>query len=228
MTLRKKPGIATWAAALAFLTLSIFASQVQAQDTRSVTLRSLSGAAIGSYNEGSFYVGPYGFQVGSDPGSSLWDFYCVDFSRAVYKDQTFTAHFTSMAGGDLTNTYKGVLATYQQAAYLTKKFDELPQDQWGALHAAIWKVTGVAPTGGDASDPLVDDWVSEAEANYGSVNSEYWTVVSDVDGNRQEFLTYTAPEPTSMLLLGTGLAGVAWFRRRRDGEVEIEGDDELA
>ena len=37
------------------------------------------------------------------------------------------------------------------------------------------------------------------------VNAANCVVVTDADGNHQEFITQVTPEPATMLLLGTGL-----------------------
>lgn len=180
---------------------------------------------------GNVYVGPYNGTL----GGVAYDIFCVDASTTVYTANPYTVWVTPLtAGGDIGSYTKQASAdVYAQAAWLAMQFNSTSTTQWGAIHQAIWEVTGTYAgsginTGAAAGD--VASWYSQATdvANYGTVNYSEWSVLTpytDADTNirSQEFLVRTSvvPEPGTwaMLLTGlVGLGGVAFRRRSKEAE----------
>jgi hypothetical protein len=75
-------------------------------------------------------------------------------------------------------------------------------------------------------------WISQAQLKYATQSDDYYdrfnilTGTGNPGAGAQEFVYSATPEPSTFVLIGTGLFGVVGFKRfrkRRDGPVEVQG-----
>ena len=124
-----------------------------------------------------------------------------------------------------------VQSKYEAAIWLATQFYANPAQSngtnwnvWAGIHSTLWDIFADGSNGRPASNWSEQSyWASNAgntTANYDNfVNSgqlQYWYVVTDVNtsggnGGTQEYLMYVTPEPGTLLLLATGMAGLLCF-----------------
>jgi hypothetical protein len=199
------------------------------------------GFVSGSGVSGTFgvQVGPYVGKFLSDPGQPQFSIYCVDFDHYAGTTAVSTAELGS---GDLSLSRLGGSTAsriaYTKAAYLASLFDSwsdygaTKSTVWSSIHAAIWTTirgeTGGLPVPNQlvygqreafmalADDAVTNGWTADGwyllTPNADVATENGWTYK-----NGQEFLirTTSVPEPSTLLLIGTGLFLVYFVRRRR-------------
>ena len=201
----------------------------QAEET--LYYRGLSGFNPIAYNA---YTGPYQGAFVPSPGGPVFSMYCVDFSRQVQN------------GNSWAFTWQGVVSGNDfQVAFLASLFASQETSSFAAIHGAIWYLTdGQAGTSGlfsthygnnkSAIDPFLamasNAWTAWNGGNWQAFNSDFnpahWYFLTDprstADGGRQRFIaqsSYSVPEPGVIVLLLSGLLGVAFVARRRASQL---------
>jgi hypothetical protein len=195
------------------------------------TFKFLNGGTVTAFG---FYVGPYNGVMGDPPTPVVLN--CVDFFHDVVVGEVWTANLTNLGTGVGvgTTTRNSSLQLYEEAAWLTTQYPVDPttaaQKQTVAdIQATMWDLFPIPSGYGAPPTPTSNYWLTQAQANYGSINYNDFWVVTAVDKNNpasaQEFVirTTTTPEPSTVVLLMTGLgliALVAWRRRGRVSQMQ--------
>ncbi len=182
-------------------------------DTINLTLTGVNGAV-----HGGVYVNPYFGTINGGPQVAI---VCIDFDHSVSIGQSWTATVSTFA--DLSQvrfqgaTPADTLRMYQEAAWLSIQLSSHPADL-GNISFAIWAIFSSNALNSSGFTQGAQYWLTLAQNQTYTAgqfsNFRILTPTATGSNSPQEYVTMV-PEPSSMILLGSGLIGVLLRKRTK-------------
>jgi hypothetical protein len=162
----------------------------------------LTFVAAGDNIAGAYYAYPYYFSINGS--TSLTPMMCISYDQEITVKESWQAVAEAVA-----------TKPELEAAWLLQDAQDNPSNASNDNLAAWGLFSTDVPT-----DPASDAQFALSASGYASINPGDFVIYVPVDGTQtsggtpQIFIGKETPEPFSLLLVGSGLAGLAFMKRR--------------
>jgi hypothetical protein len=173
-----------------------------------------------AFQAGGWQIGyPYTIAINGKPTAMM----CDDWVHGGAPGDTWQANFNNLGADSLLtelrfNQLPGALTLYREAGWLLLETKVTPQTQWTDINFAVWHVFDSAVPLNQSANGWFDLAQQEALKGFPGVDFHQvgiYTPTNEYDTNPndpQEFLTIV-PEPSTLVLLGSGIAGLVARKR---------------
>ncbi len=173
-------------------------------------------ASVGGDHQNGEYTYPYYLTIENGPPIAMM---CDDFYHQSNIGDTWQARITQLTG-NLDHTRFDNRKEYQEAGYLLMQINNSNEQEWGNINFAVWKIfnpsvnMGGTPSGSLGPNYWYDLATTTDLSKVDFSNVEILTPVNEHSKNGDQEFLFLAPEPGTLMLIGSGLIGLFSQRKR--------------
>jgi hypothetical protein len=174
--------------------------------------------AVSDNSQGGVFTAPYFLSIGGGADISAM---CIDFTHHSTVGETWDGNISALIDGDLDGTRLGDsgYVSYREQAWLYSQF-MAGAGPSGDINYAVWAITSAdAKTSAGWTDGAQHWYELATMTDLTGFSTVSFNIITPKDltgtGSQEFITTSTAPEPAGLVLVGSGLLGLAGFGRRK-------------